>query len=295
MNKQFFIVFLSILCGVENIYSQDSLNRNKKIIVNTGVMSVYAGSLIYLNQTWYKPYRTTHFHFFNDNTEWGGMDKIGHGFSAYYVSFYLEKIFKWASFQHTKLYAAGITWLYLLNIELLDGFSTGWGFSLGDLTSNTVGCGLFFLSKDVCKDFFVPKFSYYPDAYPSLNPVLLGNTEVEKIIKNYNAQTYWISISPFYKWKKNMEWLCLSFGYGINGFIGARSNTYVRNEMYYDYSCIPREKQLYLSIDIDLSRIPTKKKWVKKILTAINWLKIPAPAIEWRGNNVYFRPLLFSN
>lgn len=293
----FLMICMSVSLSCNNIITDDSLQtlKNRKIYINSITGLAYSGSLIYLNQLWYKPYHTSQFHFFDDNAEWDKMDKCGHFFTAYYGTYYLEKLYRYAGYKHSPLISSTISWIYLLTIEVMDGFSSGWGFSWGDFTANTLGTSFFLLQKQFIPGFFVFKFSYYSTSYPTYNPSLLGKSFHEQILKDYNGQTYWMSVSPFYHWKKNMEWLCLSFGYGINGFIGARSNTYYRNNQYFDYGYIPRQQQFYFSIDIDLSKIKTKKKWLNKIFQSINWIKIPAPALEWKGNNLYFRPLLFSN
>lgn len=288
----FFLMIITI-----NSPSQDSslLQKKKKIFVITSASAAYTGSLLYLQQIWYKPYHTTSFHFFNDNAEWSKMDKLGHTFTAFYTTNYLKNLYKWAGIAHPSAWASLTGFSYLLTIEILDGYSTGWGFSWGDFSSNTLGIALFYIRQQAPSPFFAIKFSYFPTSYPTLNPSLLGQSALEQLIKDYNGQTYWISISPFYKWKKNMEWLCLSFGYGIDGYIGARSNEYYKNNQFIDYTFIPRQRQWYLSIDVDLSKIKTKKVWLNNLLHTIHFIKIPAPAFEWKGNNLYFRPFLFSN
>jgi len=56
---------------------------------------------------------------------------------------------------------------------------------------------------------------------------------------------------------------------------------------------IQRSRQYYLSIDIDFERIKTNKKWVKGVLTFLNFVKLPAPAVslsngKLSGNWLYF-------
>lgn len=289
-----FLILISF-SWAQNSNDTSIIYTRKKIIVNSSIASAYAGSLIYLNQIWYAPYHTSRFHFFNDNNEWALMDKCGHFFTSFYASHFLSKMYQYAGYKKSYWITTAITWTYLLNIEIMDGFSDGWGFSFGDLTANTIGTSLFLLKEKYFNDFFILKISYLNTSYPAYNPTLLGKDNDERILKDYNGQTYWLSISPFYKWKRNLEWLCLSFGYGIDGFIGASSNIFFRNNQWYHYDYIKRQQQFYLSFDIDLSKIKTKKIWLQKILQSINWIKIPAPAIEMKGNNIYFRPLLFSN
>lgn len=292
-----FYSLLTLLSLYHTTFPGDSTSvyLKKKMIISSATAIVYSGSLIYLNQVWYKPYHTSSFHVFNDNSEWFLMDKLGHGFTAFHVSSYIGKMYEWAGIKHADIIASLVAFTYLSNIELMDGYSSGWGFSWGDFIANASGIGIFYFNQSVLHHLLIPKFSFYPTQYASLNPSLLGKNFSEQILKDYNGQVYWLSVSPFYGWKKNLEWLCLSFGYGIDGCIGARSNTYIRNNQYYDYSYIKRQQQFYLSIDIDVSKIKMRKQWLKKLLNNINWIKIPAPALEWKGNNLYFRPLLFSN
>jgi hypothetical protein len=44
---------------------------------------------------------------------------------------------------------------------------------------------------------------------------------------------------------------------------------------------IARVRKGFLSIDVDLTTIPTRKKWLKTVLLVVNSIKIPAPALEW--------------
>jgi len=50
--------------------------------------------------------------------------------------------------------------------------------------------------------------------------------------------------------------------------------------MLIDRSDIVRYRQFYLSPDIDLTKIPTNKKWVATLLEVLNIIKIPMPALE---------------
>ena len=73
------------------------------------------------------------------------MDKIGHATTAYYISMIGYNSYRWAglSSQKATIYGSLRSMAYLLNIEILDGFSSQWGFSLGDFSANTTGCLLF--------------------------------------------------------------------------------------------------------------------------------------------------------
>jgi hypothetical protein len=44
-------------------------------------------------------------------------------------------------------------------------------------------------------------------------------------------------------------------------------------------------RRYFLSFDIDLSKIPVKKPWLKMLLGNFNFLKIPLPTFEFNSRN----------
>jgi hypothetical protein len=42
---------------------------------------------------------------------------------------------------------------------------------------------------------------------------------------------------------------------------------------------IPRKRQFYLAPDIDFTKIPANKKWLKTVFSFLNSFKCPAPAL----------------
>ena len=80
-------------------------------------------------------------------------------------------------------------------IEIFDGYSEAYGASAGDLIANATG-SLFFLAQQKVwgEQRLIPRFSFRRTGYPSLRPDVLGDTRVSEILKDYNGQTYWVSI-----------------------------------------------------------------------------------------------------
>ena len=56
---------------------------------------------------------------------------------------------------------------------------------------------------------------------------------------------------------------------------------------------IARVRKGFLSIDVDLTTIPTRKKWLKNVLLVVNSIKIPAPALEWSNGKLQAHWLKF--
>ncbi len=267
------------------IYPEDSLQRfrgGRLALVCGGQAAVATATLIGLNELWYKDYPRSGFHFFNDNAEWLGMDKWGHAYTAYQTSHLGYAVLRWSGVKESK--AAWYSCLtgigYQLIVEMLDGFSDQWGFSVGDLSANLAGAALFTTQQVLWKDQkILLKYSFHSSEYARYRPSLLGNNFPERVLKDYNGQTAWLSISPgaFLKdQRKFPPWLCISLGMGAEGMISAR-----KPDPILSYYSLPRGNRLFLSLDLDLSKIPVRNKTLHSILSVLNVLKLPFPALEY--------------
>ncbi|MBL7137322.1 MAG: DUF2279 domain-containing protein [Bacteroidales bacterium] len=252
----------------------DTLHKGRLIGVLSAQGVIYFGSLTGLYYLWYKDYAQSNFHFFNDNNEWLQMDKMGHVFSSYYLSRVMYTSYRWAGVERKKaiLFGSLLTYAFMLNIEILDGFSAEWGFSWGDLAANTAGC-LLFVGQQFGWDEqrFLLKYSYHPSKYPQYNPDLLGRNLIQNLVKDYNGMSFWLSgnIHSFLpKHSKFPKWLNVAVGYGAEG-LGVNNQEF------------DRYRKFFLSLDVDLTRIPTRSKALKGIFTILNLIKIPFPALEY--------------
>lgn len=281
-------LFLFLLIGFfcsSYVHSEDTLKIRKKVVY-TGIPAIAAATSAGLYVLWYKDYSSGNFKFFNDNHEWMGMDKIGHGVANFHTMSSLVKFYDFAGTKHNKslLYSGLITTGFFTGIELMDGLSEGWGFSYGDIIANLSGIGLFgFQHYFFGQSYFIPKFSFYPSPYRKLRPNLLGQDAFQSIIKDYNAQTYWLSYNLGNHFKVLPKWFCISFGYSVDGLLGADDNIFISKNIYYDFSHIPREKQFLFSLDIDLSKINVKNEWLNLLLHNFEFVKIPFPALAYQN------------
>ncbi|QHT72027.1 DUF2279 domain-containing protein [Rhodocytophaga rosea] len=248
-------------------------------MVYIGASTVYAGSLLALNEIWYKESPRTNFHFFNDNAQWLQIDKVGHFYSAYHLSHTGARIFRWTGMDKQKA-----TWLgaatgmvLLIPIEFLDGFSAEYGASWGDLLANSTGVALSLQNLLWQEPRIHPKFSFHQTSLASMRPNVLGENLPQQMIKDYNGQTYWLAfdIQPWLReTSKFPSWLGVALGYGGEQMVYARSHENQSNG-YDSY------RQYYLSLDINLTRIRVKNKFLKSLFFALNTIHIPAPALEW--------------
>ena len=279
-------ILSSFLSNGQRVFEKsDTLNNKRFIGITTSITTIWAGSMIGLSQVWYKDIPKSKFHFFNDNNEWLQMDKAGHFYTAYKINQLTTNMHLWAGIKkkNSLIIGTGISIGYQTTFEILDAYSKDWGFSWGDVASNTLG-SLSYLGQELVWDEerIIPKFSSFPTSYSSIRPTVLGSNFAESFLKDYNGQTYWLSFSPgtFFKNSKIPKWACLSFGYSIDEKLVGDQPIYTDNLTGITYQ---EKREFLFSLDIDFSRLPIKKPWLRAIVKQFNYLKIPFPSLIVRG------------
>jgi hypothetical protein len=210
------------------------------------------------------------------------MDKMGHATTAYNLGALGTDVYRWTGMQKNQAYwCGGITGLlFLTTIEIFDGFSSGWGFSGGDMLANLAGSALV-IGQNMAWDQqrIELKFSYHQTIYPSYRPDELGKNSAESILKDYNGQSYWLSLNIYSFLDPHTtfpKWLNAAVGLGADGMISGRAKT--SN----DSTAFERSRRLFFAPDVDFTRISTNEQGALILFKAINFLKAPAPAIEFR-------------
>lgn len=284
----------------------DFVNYTKRKWLVGGLSLIgYGGSFVSLNEAWYKGYPRGPFHTFDDSGEWLQMDKIGHAWTAYHTSRVNTAAWHWAgaSKNGAVLLGTGTSLLYLFSIEYLDGRSTQWGWSWSDGAANLSGA-LLFAGQEIgwSEQKILLKFSTHRKAYGSAElegraNQLFGRGLPQRLLKDYNAQTYWLSfnLKSFLPKSRLPEWLNVAFGHGAEGMFGGEENrAFDKNgAVTFDRRDIPRYRQWYLSPDIDFTKIKTKSKFLRTAFSVLNVLKIPAPALEFSRGRFQLKAVVF--
>lgn len=295
--SKIYVILLLMLVSFEKLEAQseplfmdsypDTLHRKRLTWVITGQSFLYITSMTALYAAWYKDYPQSGFHWINDGKEWMQVDKLGHATTAAYIGKFGYEFYRWAGVERKKAIWIGgsMGFMYLTIVEILDGFSEQWGASPGDLIANAAGTGLF-IGQQLAWDEqrFLLKWSYHETEYAKYRPDLLGTGFFERMLKDYNGQTYWLSgnIKSFLpKSSRFPSWLNIAAGYGAEGMLGANGNPKSYNgEPLPDF---PRYRQYYLSLDVDLSRIKTRSNLLSFFFHGFNFLKIPFPTLEYNN------------
>ncbi len=285
-----------LICLLFTAYSasgqaDDSLHVDRKklnaLLIGSGAL--YTVSIIGLYELWYSESATTSFHFFDDSGQWKQMDKLGHFYASFNLSYGSSRGLQWAGVQKSKadLWGSFAGFMIMLPIEIMDGFSTDYGASATDLLANALGAGFYLGQTSVWNEVRLqPKFSFHRTGFPDLrDDRLLGTSTISQVVKDYNGQTYWLSVNMdrFIRFPK---WLNLAVGYGAENMVYAddAQNTAAGYTAY---------RQYYLGIDFDLSHIKTRSKAANTLLFLVNMIRLPAPAVEFSENGTVFRMFQF--
>lgn len=291
--------------AIAGLSPQSTVHRQRLWLVGGAHVALWGGSYIALNKAWYADYPKESFHFFNDNREWLQMDKAGHVWTAYQMSRFSGALWNWTGLNHgTSAWLGGLSGVaYQSIIEIQDGFSSEWGFSWGDMAANVAGSALYTAQELAWKEQrLTVKMSYWPYDYPTAElqarrNQLFGKSLPERLLKDYNSQTFWLSanLHSFLPQMKLPRWLNLAVGYSAEGMLGGFENIWTdKGGVSHHRPDIARTRHFYLSPDIDFTKIKTRSRFLRSAFFVLNMIKIPAPALELgskgklKGHLLYF-------
>ena len=301
MKKAISFALIMLACSAQGIAistTENQIAANSDTIVNTrsrvigltiANAAAITGSLVLLNEAWYKDHPRSHFRFHNDFPDWLQQDKLGHFFSGYQLARFSTATYLWAGLNNKSAAWAGAATgtLFLTTVEILDGFSLEWGASIPDFIANTLGTTLFLSQHLLWEQQKVQvKYSYSESGLAHLRPALLGSSLPERMLKDYNAHTFWLSLNVrafFPEQRMIPPWLNIAIGHGANGMIGSLQNPSVVNDQ--TMPLLHRYRQWYLAPDIDFTRINTNSPFLRSFFWMLNTLKMPSPAIEYNSKS----------
>lgn len=272
----------------------DTLVRGRISLVTGGAIGVYSGMYTALSIAWYGGQNRVPFHVFNDLHEWQQLDKVGHMYGAYQGGRGMIQLLKWSGMKKVPASIIGGATGFLMQapIEVLDGYAPDYGASFSDIGANFLGGALATVNELAWEEQVLKlKMSAHYTYYALQRPELLGSG-IDRLLKDYNGQTYWLSFRVHRLLSENMknwypQWLNLAVGYGGEGMIGG----YGKDPQ--DVIQMREYRQWYLSPDIDFSMIRTKSGFLDTVFGILNIVKFPLPAVEFsqkgmRGHWLYF-------
>lgn len=269
-------------------HQPDSLQSSSNTLYKAAAFTsaYYAGSLFVLSETWYKDRKSVPFHFYNDTKGFLQVDKFGHTFGSYVYSYigYHYLLSSGLTRDEALYFGATLGTVLQFPIEIMDGLHEGYGFSWGDVAANTLGSALvigqeLLFNEQIAKY----KFSYWQSSYSDQANGYLGQSVLDRLLKDYNGHTYWLSV-PINKLlydKRIPSWVNIAVGYGANGMYGEFENITTYNAV--DIPTATRYRQYLLSLDIDWTKIETDSKLLNILLQGLAFVKLPFPALEYNS------------
>jgi hypothetical protein len=275
-----------------------TFNKNRFIAVGSSTLVALVGSYYYLNNAWWSGQKTKFkfdggykvldmFSLGKDALYAMNLDKFGHFYGGHLVGEWFYDMVKWSGkTREQSLKWAGIFGSSVaLFIEIKDGFSPTWGFSLHDFAAGSLGSFYPYLQS---KSRFLNALDYKWSYYRRNNYYFKCIDYEGEFQDDYSNHTFWFTFnpkrySPKAKWPK---WLGVSVGIGIddtwNNYHLGKANV-VQGAGAYEF---------YLAPDIDFrALLPQKPGW-QRVAKVLNFIKFPTPALRF-GKTTQFLPIHF--
>jgi hypothetical protein len=263
--------------GVEN----GRVNGWRLALVCGAAASTLGASYIYLRNSWWKDDQIA-FHFDGgpDLKYAVNLDKAAHFYGGLIAADLFYGALRWSNLSETAAIwtGVGLGAFVQIAIEMKDGYSPTWGFSVYDVGSGIAG-SLFHAGQrsiPFMRNFDV-KFSYaqHSDRYFHYLKTDGNGTWND----DYVNQTYWLSCKVNNFLPKRIEpywpdWLALAVGVGVD-------ETLTGYDPSPSYPSGKGNIELYLALDYDVTKIlPFNSQVWEAVKHYLNYFKFPAPALR---------------
>jgi hypothetical protein len=212
------------------------------------------------------------------------MDKYGHFLHAYFASDLTSKMYRWAGVSgENSIWLGALTgWLWIIQIEIADGFFEVWGFSWNDLIANTVGSGFSALQQLYPAELggIQPKLSYSTSEALKERKYING---AKSMIDDYEGITWWLGVNVYHylpaKVQQNYpDWL-KPFGFAIGQSAkGIANNPHAG------------ERELLIGLDFDLRKVQygDESGLIRFLKSELNFIRLPLPAVKITPHGVWY-------
>ena len=256
-----------------------------------GMAGVYSAFFISLqiiqSDAWWKD-QSGDWHVVDDVEYARGLDKFGHAYTSYVMTTLCGDLLMESGMaqEPAMLTGAGMGLVYMMFVEVQDGFAKNWGFSPTDAAANCAGVGFYVAQHYVpFLENFTPRWSYIP-------PEWTGNRAITDrpttFIDDYNGTTFWLAANvnnllpeaakPYWP-----DWLMFDIGYGIRNY--AVSET-VNGELV----PVGVSRRFLFGLDYDWVKIIPESSFgfLNYVRHWLNYVRLPGPTLEVGDDGVKF-------
>ena len=217
----------------------------------------------------------SHFHFENDFDYALNLDKFGHFAAGVVLGEGFYEGYRWAGTSEFQAYLfAGLSAMMThVAIDVKDGYSPAWGFSIFDVLSGTLG-GFWPMAER-----YVPVFKYVDLKWSYwINSTYFYDKTTHRgeavFTDDYVNQTFWASFKPYRLLPASVRkyypsWLAFAAGLSID-----------EKAMDFHAPDKERHREVYLALDYDLEAFRPQSRMARTFIKYLNYFKLPAPAIQ---------------
>lgn len=222
----------------------DLRRRNTLAIAGTATAMATYGYFTWWRDGFTRRFRTVREGGFGRDTEFHGIDKLGHAHFNYAGTRALVPVFESLgnSPQSSRTLAALTVWGAMTGVEVLDGFSRRYRFSHEDFIANTAGAamGWFFASNPEWDDRIDFRLAYRPTPLSGWSPP-----------GDYGGQRYWLMVKAdgfaALRDLPVVRYLELGVGYGAPGVDTPDE------WMFHDFAL--RRREVFVGASVNLARV----------------------------------------
>ncbi|CUS80240.1 Predicted lipoprotein (DUF2279) [Candidatus Kryptonium thompsonii] len=235
------------------------------LVLGTAV-GVFTAAHLQQYSSWWKG-ELTKFHFRDDFNQVLSADKFGHAYFSFLISDLLGRSLQWAGVKKSSAFIwSGVgSLLFQTYVEVEDGFRPSLGFSISDEVSNIIGAFLPYVRE---RYNFLKIVNFKISMFPSEK---FKSGAHRFIVDDYESLYFWLSfdVSKILNMKFLKFWLFdffdLAVGYSVKSINWNGGG----------------EREIFLSIDYDLTKIPVNVWILKQIFNVLNYYHLPAPAFRF--------------
>ena len=211
------------------------------------------------------------FHFENDFDYALNLDKFGHFAAGVVLGEGFYEGYRWAGTSEFQAYLfAGLSAMMThVAIDVKDGYSPEWGFSVFDVLSGTLG------GFDPMAERYVPVFKYVDLkwSYWINTKAYYRQSHTGVFTDDYCNQTFWASFKPYRLLPASVRayypsWLAIAAGLSID------EGVFIKH-----YEGTPH-REVYIALDYDLEAFRPQSRMARTLIKSLNYFKLPAPAIQ---------------
>ena len=242
--------------------SEDSVDIKPEIswwkvgTVGGVALSSYAAAYAFVFAEGWWDNDSSHFHFENDFDYALNLDKFGHFAAGVILGETFYEGYRWAGLSEFKSYLfAGLSAMAThIAIDVKDGYSPAWGFSIFDVLSGTLGGFLPMAER------YVPIFKYVDLKWSYwINSTYYYDKHTHKPYRLLPS-----AVQKYYP-----SWLAFAAGLSID-----------EKAMDFHADDKDRHREVYLALDYDLEAFRPQSRWARTLIKYLNYFKLPAPAIQ---------------